>query len=182
MGRKKRKKAKYREVCGFFASFVSFGYSVCRSSCALLSKQSGSSLPCLIPLKTAKNPIFGSPLFSVEQRQGREDRRKQPVGLPEGSRGWSGATPPVPRSQPTHPGGVPETSDGRTALASLRDAGTTTRAPGVSSRQALLHPRLPSGIPPGNLSPAEGEGDGVGGPLRALRLYRIDGRGIGQTM
>ena len=49
----------------------------------------------------------------------------------------------------SHPGGVPEPVFYAENLASRGDAGVAAHAPGVSSRTALLNPRLPSGIPPG---------------------------------
>ena len=56
------------------------------------------------------------------------------------------------QGQELHPGGVPEQRSARVVWHPSGMGGATTHAPGISSRVALLNPRLPSGIPPGWLS------------------------------
>ena len=76
----------------------------------------------------------------------------QPEGLTEGSRGSSAATPPVKRRHENAPRrGARWAASG--GLASLRDAGSLGGSPGVSSRSALLNPRLPSVNPLGCSEP-----------------------------
>ena len=62
--------------------------------------------------------------------------------------------PRFKRGKKSHPGGLPEPVSCAENLASRRDAGVAAHAPGVSSRTALLNPRLPSGIPLGWPGPA----------------------------
>ena len=73
-------------------------------------------------------------------------RFAQPEGLPEISRGLSAATPPVIRATVMHPGGVPESSSLPDAFCDPSGVVFHLRTlPGVSSRSALLNPRLISG-------------------------------------
>jgi len=75
----------------------------------------------------------------------------QPNGLPEGSRGSQRSEAPRSTSSNlSHPGGVPELYACVTKIL-LHPSGvrrSLVRSPGVSSRSALLNPRLPSGKPP----------------------------------
>ena len=72
---------------------------------------------------------------------------EQPEGLPEISRGLSAATPPVAFGITMHPEGVPESfATGRTSFCDpFRVVFVFRVSPGVSSRFALLNPRLISG-------------------------------------
>src|SRR6185436_5169857 len=87
----------------------------------------------------------GSSTFSVESLTGQFGWNRFPEGSQTVAGGRAQRQPPVNRLALSHPGGSARAFRHGAILASLQDALSRARQPGV----AALDPRLPSFIPPG---------------------------------